>query len=265
MEPPLERRQVHPARRERDRERHTAAVPRRRRGARHGRRHICRVPAARLRAVHAGRQLHDPTLRRPWSRAGDRAAHRGAARRDGALSRVPGENAGSRFTIALPLHPTPAEGSGAGVAAGGAASPVPDAATLTGVTVLVVDDERDARDMLHAILAAAAPRSSKRRRPGGSCASARSCAGRAHQRHRDGGRGWVRVHPPGAGAPGGVVAGAGGGADRLWASRRPCPRPRGGVRPSRGEADHARGARRPAHTAASGGPAGTRPTRHAIC
>jgi CheY-like chemotaxis protein len=66
-----------------------------------------------------------------------------------------GEDAGSRFTIALPLRSMTAADNRVGVAAAGPAVPLPGAAILTGVTVLVVDDEHDARDMLHAILTAA--------------------------------------------------------------------------------------------------------------
>jgi CheY-like chemotaxis protein/two-component sensor histidine kinase len=66
-----------------------------------------------------------------------------------------GEDAGSRFTIALPLRSMAAADNRAGVAAAGPAVPLPGAAILRGVTVLVVDDEHDARDMLHAILTAA--------------------------------------------------------------------------------------------------------------
>jgi PAS domain S-box-containing protein len=66
-----------------------------------------------------------------------------------------GEDAGSRFTIALPLRSITAADGAEGVAAAGPAVPAPGAAILTGVTVLVVDDEHDAREMLHAILTAA--------------------------------------------------------------------------------------------------------------
>jgi CheY-like chemotaxis protein len=66
-----------------------------------------------------------------------------------------GADAGSRFIIALPLRATAGANRGEGVAAGVPAVPVPDAAALAGVRVLVVDDEHDARDMLHAILTAA--------------------------------------------------------------------------------------------------------------
>jgi PAS domain S-box-containing protein len=66
-----------------------------------------------------------------------------------------GADAGSRFIITLPLRATAGADSGEGVASGVPAVPVPDAAALAGVRVLVVDDEHDARDMLHAILTAA--------------------------------------------------------------------------------------------------------------
>ena len=66
-----------------------------------------------------------------------------------------GADAGSRFIIALPLRATAGADRGEGVAAEVPAVPVPDAAALAGVRVLVVDDEHDARDMLHAILTAA--------------------------------------------------------------------------------------------------------------
>ena len=162
---------------------------------------------------------------------------------------MPGENAGSRFIIALPLRATPERDSGDGVAAGGPAVPVPDVPTLTGVTVLVVDDERDARDMLHAILAAAGASVIE-------ASSVQEALGLLRGAAPD-----VLISDIGMAAedgyafirqvralPGELAAVP---AVALTAYGRPADRaarPRGGVRPSRGEADPAAGARHPAHT-----------------
>jgi PAS domain S-box-containing protein len=66
-----------------------------------------------------------------------------------------GENAGSRFIVALPLRSNAAADTGGGPGTVAPSVPVEDVAALAGVTVLVVDDEHDARDVLQAMLAAA--------------------------------------------------------------------------------------------------------------
>ena len=197
VEPAVERRQVHAARRTCDRERP------------HGRRRTLAIdvrdtgvgiPAEFLPHVFERFTQADSSTTRRYGGLGLGLAivrhivelHGGTVAVESA-----GEGAGSRFTITLPVR------------AAVVRSTPPPAATphecrapgrscrrSRASRVLVVDDEQDARDVLAG--------DSHRRRCGGPVASSAQealelmagvDAGRADQRHRDGGRGWLRVHP----------------------------------------------------------------------
>jgi CheY-like chemotaxis protein/anti-sigma regulatory factor (Ser/Thr protein kinase) len=66
-----------------------------------------------------------------------------------------GEGTGSVFTITLPVRAAIEARAPAAAASGVAAAHAPEASSLSGARVLVVDDEHDARDVLHAILTGA--------------------------------------------------------------------------------------------------------------
>ncbi len=70
---------------------------------RHRRRHQQGVPAARVRALPAGRLRIDAQDRRPRPRPGDRPPPRRDARRHGARPTSAGEDQGATFTVRLPL------------------------------------------------------------------------------------------------------------------------------------------------------------------
>ena len=158
VEPVLQRGQVHAARRARP----DLGRARRQPGPRHRERHrpwhLRGVPAPRLRALPPGRGLEqpNPARARPGAHPGARAGR--AARRNGPRGE-PGQGPG-RHLHGRPSHPGPAAAA-ADVGAAISSSPPPADSSLRrtrphdlldGTSVLVVDDEADARDALVGLL-----------------------------------------------------------------------------------------------------------------
>ena len=120
------------------------------RGARLGRGHRAGVPALRLRSIPAGRQPRDEEARRAWTRAGARPPPRRAASGRHSRARARGSIAAPTVQIRLPA----AMRLERGLAARGRPT---DEQTielrLDGSVVLVVDDQRDSRELLAALFA----------------------------------------------------------------------------------------------------------------
>ena len=175
LERALERHQVHGPRRPGRRAPCANRRARRVRGGRHWPRHSPRLPSSCLRSVPAGRQLDDARRGRPRTRARDREAHRRTPRRDG-------ERAEPRRGVRRHVHhraSRPGVASGPVVGARTAAEAVVRRVSLareatetvqglSGIRVLVCDDDEEMRQELAAALATA--RASTRDAPGG-CAA----------------------------------------------------------------------------------------------
>ncbi len=116
---------------------------------------VAGLSALRVRSLPPGRRVGEPAPRRPRARPVAGPANRRAARRHTSASESGGVKQGSTFWVSLP-----------GVPDVGRRPPVsPIAAepvTLNGVSILIVDDESDARELLVAML-----ENLRRDRPGG--------------------------------------------------------------------------------------------------
>ena len=111
--------------------------------------------ALRLRTLPAGRFHHDPPAWRARAGAGDRQAPRRVAWRHGPRQkRRPFQ--GATFCLTFPVSAVHAEREASAARTGQSASQhSPEPPSLAGVSVLVVDDEEDARVLLKAILSKA--------------------------------------------------------------------------------------------------------------
>ena len=156
-----------------------------------------------------------------------------------------GAGAGSRFTIALPVRAAVIGHEAADATARTSPGRGADLSPLEGASVLLVDDEPDARDVLAAILSGAGAAVT----PASSAQDAlHVMAGRAPDvlisdigMAVEDGYVFIRQVRALAGALGRVPSIA---ADRLWPSGRPRPRACRGVRSVRGQAGAAAGAHR---------------------
>ena len=150
LEPALERHQVHRERRTGRGRARARELPDRDHRGRHGHRHQARVPAARVRALPAGRRLGRlaPPRGSGWGcRSCGTSSSCTAAR---CRPRVRGKGAGRLSLIHLPLTAV-RRGAGPGdrrhPKGPRSAAPEFKRLDLSGITVLVVDDQEDARDL----------------------------------------------------------------------------------------------------------------------
>ena len=202
LEPAEQRGEVHAEGREDRRHRPARELPRRDPGARHGHGHRARVLAV-ISSSGSGR----PTRRRRESTGASASACRSSSSSSSSTEaasrpRAPGKGRAQRSSSLCPCAPcasapgSPREHPTAGFAPTSHAGPHPPEISLAGLTVLVVDDEPDARELVRSVLI--------RRRGGGlrsgdgrggafagECAPAR----RAGQRHRNAGLRRLPVHP----------------------------------------------------------------------